>query len=123
METYDIFDGSDWIAETLTTESRRWTIVSTNNRPWLDISGASRALGLSVGSEAHAVKVVNLRSNVIPVSLTLRGVHIDKVDQIALRIPQLVLASEAANESEKRTTVRSCLTSSAGFLSWPPIAS
>lgn len=91
-------------AETLTTESRRWTIVSTNNRPWLDISGASRALGLSVGSEAHAVKVVNLRSNVIPVSLTLRDVHIDKVDQIALRIPQLVLASEAANESEKRTT-------------------
>ncbi len=81
METYDIFDGIDWIAETATGEPPGMAIVPTNGRPWLRIPCGSRSLQLHAGSETHATKVTNLRSNVIPAPLALRAVHIDKVDQ------------------------------------------
>ena len=82
METYDIFDGIDWIAETLSDEPRELSMVSSNGRPWLRTQSASRALGVFAGQETHAIKVINLRTNVIPAPLHLRGLHIDKVDQI-----------------------------------------
>jgi transglutaminase-like putative cysteine protease len=82
METYDIFDGIDWIAETLSDEPRELSMVSSTGRPWLRTQSASRALGVFAGQETHAIKVINLRTNVIPAPLHLRGLHIDKVDQI-----------------------------------------
>ena len=82
METYDIFDGIDWIAETLNDEPRGLTMETSYGRPWVQIPSASRALGVFAGQETHAVKVINLRTNVIPASLDLRGLNIDNVDQI-----------------------------------------
>ncbi|RLS40070.1 MAG: transglutaminase domain-containing protein [Planctomycetota bacterium] len=82
METYDIFDGIDWIAETLSDEPRELSMVSSNGRPWLRVPRSSRALEFFVGHETHAIKVINLRTNVIPAPLHFRGLHIDKVDQI-----------------------------------------
>ena len=38
METYDVFDGIDWIAETLTSEPRSMAIIPTNGRPWLRVT-------------------------------------------------------------------------------------
>ena len=84
METYDIFDGIDWIAETLKDEPRGLAIESSYGRPWLKFPCASRALGVFAGQETHAVKVINLRTNVIPAALELRALHIDKVDQIGM---------------------------------------
>lgn len=84
METYDIFDGIDWIAETLTDEPRGLSLVSSNGRPWLRIPCASRALEVFAEQETHAIKVINLRTNVIPAPLDLRGLHIDKVDQVEM---------------------------------------
>jgi len=81
METYDVFDGIDWIAETKTGEPPGLAIVPTNGRPWLQVPCGSRSLGLHSGSETHAMKVINLRSNVIPAPLDLRALHIDKVDR------------------------------------------
>lgn len=81
METYDVFDGIDWVAETLTDEPPGMAIVPTNGRPWLRVSCGSRSLQLYAGSEIHAIKVINLRTNVIPTPLDLRAVHIDQVDR------------------------------------------
>ena len=81
METYDLFDGIDWIAEKKTGEPSGMAIVPTNGRPWLRVPCGSRSLGLYAGSETHAMKVINLRSNVIPAPLDLRALHIDKVDR------------------------------------------
>ena len=81
METYDVFDGIDWIAESLTNELRSMAITSTDGRPWLQIPCGSRGLQLHAGAETHAIKVINLRTNVIPTPLDLRAVHIDKVDR------------------------------------------
>lgn len=84
METYDIFDGIDWIAETLTDEPRGLAMKSSYGRPWLQIPSTSRAPGVFAAQETHAVKVINLRTSVIPAPLDLRGLHIDKVDQISM---------------------------------------
>jgi len=81
MEVYDVFDGIDWIAETLTSEPPRLAIVPAHGRPWLRVPCGSRGLELHAGAEAHAIKVINFRSNVIPAPLDLRNLHIDKVDQ------------------------------------------
>ena len=53
METYDIFDGIDWIAETLSDEPRELSMVSSNGRPWLRTQSASRALGVFAGQETQ----------------------------------------------------------------------
>ncbi len=81
METYDIFDGIDWIAEAPNDNPPGMAIVPTDGRPWLRVPCGSRSLGLYAGTETHAIKVINLRSNVIPAPLDLRALHIDKVDQ------------------------------------------
>jgi len=81
METYDIFDGIEWIAETTTGEPPGMAIVPTNGRPWLRVPCGSRGLGLYAGTDTHAIKVINLRSNVIPAPLDLRALHIDRVDR------------------------------------------
>jgi hypothetical protein len=81
METYDVFDGVDWIAETLTGEAPALAIVPAYGRPWLRVPCGSRGLGLHAGAETHAIKVINFRSNVIPTPLDLRGLHIDKANQ------------------------------------------
>jgi transglutaminase-like putative cysteine protease len=82
METYDVFDGKNWIAETLDEAPRPLTIASSHGRPWLRIPRTGHASEIYAGRETHAVKVINLRTNVIPAPLDLRGLHIDKVDRI-----------------------------------------
>jgi len=81
METYDVFDGIDWIAETLTSAPRSMAIIPTNGRPWLRLPCGSRGLQLHADPETHAIKVINLRSNVIPAPLDLQALHIDQVDR------------------------------------------
>lgn len=84
METYDIFDGIDWIAETGSVEPRELVMQSSYGRPWVQIPCGSRSLGVFAELETHAVKVINLRTNVIPAPLELRALHVDKVDQVSM---------------------------------------
>ena len=70
-----------WFPETVTKGSRGIAIVSSDGRPWLRVPCGNRHLNLYAGNESHAIKVINLRSNVIPAPLDLRALHIDKVDR------------------------------------------
>lgn len=81
MEIYDVFDGVDWIPEEPLEHPPGMAIVPTHGKPWLRVPCGSRSLGLYADPETHAVKIINLKSNVIPAPLELRAVHIDKVDQ------------------------------------------
>ncbi len=81
METYDVFDGIDWFAETLKSKPRSIAIIPTNGRPWLRVRCRSRGLQLHADPETHAIQVINLRSNVIPAPLDLQALHIDQVDR------------------------------------------
>ncbi len=81
MEIYDVFDGVDWIPELPQEHPPGMAIVPTHGKPWLRVPCGSRSLGLFSDLETHAVKVINLKSNVIPAPLELRAVHIEKVEQ------------------------------------------
>lgn len=81
MEIYDVFDGLAWIPEKPPEHPPGMAIVPTHGKPWLRVPCGSRSLGLYSHQETHAVKVINLKSNIIPAPLELRAVHIDKVEQ------------------------------------------
>ena len=81
MEIYDVFDGVDWIPELPPEHPPGMAIVPTHGRPWLRVPCGSRSLGLYSDPETHAVKIINLKSNVIPAPLELRAINIDKVDR------------------------------------------
>lgn len=87
METYDIFDGVDWIAEVEEAdEPRQLEMTMMAGKHWLKLSTHyyHQHLGIYSRTEAHAVKVINLRSPVIPAPLELRGVHVDRVDDASM---------------------------------------
>lgn len=81
MEIYDVFDGISWIPDKPPEHPPGMAIVPTHGRPWLRVPCGSRSLGLSSDVETHAIKIINLKSNVIPAPLELRAINIDKVDQ------------------------------------------
>ena len=84
MEIYDVFDGVDWIPEQPLEHPPGMAIVPTHGKPWLRVPCGSRSLGLYSDLETHAVKIINLKSNVIPAPLELRAINIDKVDQSSM---------------------------------------
>jgi transglutaminase-like putative cysteine protease len=85
MEVYDIFDGVDWIADVEETDQPRGLYLSTlAMKPWIRLPNHSTQLDIHSPVESHAVKVINLRSPVIPAPLELRAVHIDKVDDVTM---------------------------------------
>lgn len=81
MEIYDVFDGVNWIPEQPPAHPPGMAIVPTHGRPWLRVPCGSRSLGLYSDLETHAVRIINLKSNVIPAPLELRAINIDRVDQ------------------------------------------
>jgi protein-glutamine gamma-glutamyltransferase len=84
MEVYDVFDGIDWIPEETPVSDHGMAIVSTNGKPWLRVPCGGRGLEIHAGADTHAIKIINLRSPVIPAPLDLRALHIDKVDEAEL---------------------------------------
>lgn len=81
MEVYDVYDGLDWYPEAEDQELHGMAVLTLGGRPWLRIPCGNRSLGLFCHAETHAIKVVNLRTNLIPSPLDLRGIHIDRVDR------------------------------------------
>ncbi|MBL8815078.1 MAG: transglutaminase domain-containing protein [Planctomyces sp.] len=84
METYDVYDGIDWYPEAEDHGMHGMALLTLGGKPWLRIPCGNRSLGLFGHSETHAIKVVNLRTNLIPSPLDLRGIHIDKMDRADL---------------------------------------
>ncbi len=82
FELYDLFDGISWTPEEPSADALPALQMTTlNERPWLRVPGGSRGLDLYSPPETHAVKIINLKSSVIPCPPDTRGIHIDRVDQ------------------------------------------
>jgi transglutaminase-like putative cysteine protease len=80
LESFDLYDGVDWIPEELPPDPPRLRIETIQGRPWLRTSRAS-GYDFFAAPEVHAVKVVDLDTCCIPTPNELTGVHIDQVAQ------------------------------------------
>lgn len=88
METYDVFVGIDWIAETRSRKPIGMAIVPSSGRPWLRVPCESRRSDLFGEAETHVIKVINLRSDVIPAQ---RGMMFRHANSIGAAFVLLIL--------------------------------
>lgn len=81
MVTYDRFDGERWYPEPDSTYQPPLGMTESQGKPWLALPDRGESREFLGPAELHAIKIVNLDSNRIPVPLFLHGVHIDRVDR------------------------------------------
>lgn len=79
MESYDCFDGQRWEHQTNWDEATP-TLTTRFDKPWMVMRRGSAAIFR--GEHAHALKVINLKTNRIPAPPHLTELHIDKVDRL-----------------------------------------
>lgn len=89
LELYDTFDGVNWHAEPESSPSETPTMnmVKEAERAWLRLPDRSKSWEFLGPAETHAVKIVQLETNVIPAPLHLHGVHIADVDRLDMFKP------------------------------------
>jgi protein-glutamine gamma-glutamyltransferase len=83
-EVFDLFDGVTWYPVDPESEERtpQLEMKTRNGRPWLTIEGPPGGLEYFAASENHAIKIVHLKSNRLPTPAHLRGVHIDRLQDV-----------------------------------------
>lgn len=83
QDVFDLFDGVTWYPVPMQENETqpRLTMETTGPRPWLRWSEPVASFEIFGPVEPHAVKVVHLKTNIIPTPLSLRGVHIDQLDR------------------------------------------
>lgn len=90
LELYDTFDGINWTAEPgpiSSSEPPDMKMVKESGRDWLRLPDRSKNWEFLGPAETHAVKIIQLETNVIPAPLHLHGVHIADVDRPDLYKP------------------------------------
>ncbi|MEZ6066753.1 MAG: hypothetical protein R3B90_13840 [Planctomycetaceae bacterium] len=82
MQTYALFDGIDWIPESVPEPHRlpELRIVKLDGKPWLQLDDQQRWAPYLAEAETHAIKPVRLGSAEIPAPVHLHGIHIDMVE-------------------------------------------
>lgn len=83
VETFDRFDGVEWHAEPPAGGDMidpRLSIEPVAGRPWLRIESLVARDGYAA-PETHALRVVHLRGNRIPLPNRVTGLHIDRLDR------------------------------------------
>jgi len=81
LETYDLFDGETWYAEAESELSDPLIVDDSTGRPWIKPLHGPIPYEFYAKPETHAIKVVWLETNRIPMPPHLLGVHIDLVDR------------------------------------------
>lgn len=83
METYDLFDGIQWYAESTPHDSNPITLTprAIHERTWLVLPHRYRALPLFGATRTHAVKLVHLVTDRVPSPLHLHAVHVDLLER------------------------------------------
>ncbi len=85
LEHYDRFDGINWHVdptEYVPAETCLKMVKDVSGRDWLKLPERLPTRTFFTEAETHAVKVVQLETNVIPSPSFLHGVHIDRVDRL-----------------------------------------
>jgi protein-glutamine gamma-glutamyltransferase len=81
LELFDLFDGIHWHPEPEPGYRPPLEMKPSRRRHWVKLPDRVEAWDFLGPAEAHAVKVVNLETNVIPAPLHLHGVAISDVDR------------------------------------------
>lgn len=81
LERLTEFDGRTWTLGTQQTAPRPLTMRNELGRAWVDL-GHTLPDFIRRGTESHALKIINLKSNRIPSPPQLTGLSIDRVDQL-----------------------------------------
>uniref|UniRef100_A0A7C4QQ38 Transglutaminase-like domain-containing protein n=1 Tax=Schlesneria paludicola TaxID=360056 RepID=A0A7C4QQ38_9PLAN len=83
-EVFDLFDGVDWYPADPDPEERqpKLTMVRTGERSWLQVDRGYAPCEYLAPAEAHAVKIVHLQTNRLPLPLHWWGVHIDLLHEV-----------------------------------------
>ncbi|QDT56580.1 Transglutaminase-like superfamily protein [Caulifigura coniformis] len=79
-EVYDDFDGDAWKASPASRKEAA-EVCEIDGKPWLRLRDSARFRSDLGEAETHALKIVRMDTNVIPLPLNAHGVHIDRVDR------------------------------------------
>lgn len=82
MQFFDVFDGIDWIPEDNRLVRTPLQMAHTGDRHWLNIMKSRNIDGLFGHRETHAVKIINLKGNMIPSPPHTAAVSINQVDRV-----------------------------------------
>ncbi len=80
-ERYDSFDGATWLHEGKDKSTPQLAMNEIDDKPWLEFMTVP--VHWRVGTERHAVKVINFRSPRLPSPPLLAAVHIDRVNRLS----------------------------------------
>ncbi|MFK7822041.1 MAG: transglutaminase-like domain-containing protein [Planctomycetaceae bacterium] len=82
MTTYDIFDGVDWFPSEPELVDRSMKMVHAGDRDWMRVTPGRGVHDVFSHRETHAVKVINLKGNVIPTPPHADAISIELVDRL-----------------------------------------
>ncbi|MEW4489937.1 transglutaminase-like domain-containing protein [Thalassoglobus sp. JC818] len=80
-QIYDLFDGISWYPQKQRLHHKPFEISESAGKPWLRLHDAGEFHEFLGPAETHALKIINLDTNVIPSPLYTHGIHIDLVDR------------------------------------------
>ncbi len=80
LESYDEFNGTTWEQRLEWKEPYEPTLKTRDGHPWVQLRRPGTATVLR-GEQLHSLKVINLKTNRVPISPNLAAVHIDLVDR------------------------------------------
>jgi protein-glutamine gamma-glutamyltransferase len=80
LEVFDRYDGIDWFPAELDEFKPGLSLETLNGRPWLSVSRPAE-LDLYGVPEVHALKIVHLDTNRIPVPTQFLRLHLDRLDR------------------------------------------
>jgi protein-glutamine gamma-glutamyltransferase len=82
LQVYDVFDGVNWYPEEQNEAPEPLQMVTTQGKPWVTRTDRRELWSFLGPAETHAIKVVNLDTDIVPAPLYLHGIHIDLVDRL-----------------------------------------
>ncbi len=80
LERYDAFDGATWFHEAEDRTAPRLVMDEADDNPWLECTATAKRWVL--GTERHALKIINFRSARFPSPPLLCAVHIDRINRL-----------------------------------------
>lgn len=80
LESYDVFDGVNWVPEPLPARPQALKIETLAGRPWLRLPAGLDDLYSQ--PEIHALKIIGIDTNRVPTPNRLLGLHLDHVDRL-----------------------------------------
>jgi len=82
LETFDLFDGESWFpTEASEHSSSLIRLLPRDGKSWIAVDDVAPTNEIYDSGEQHVVKVINLKTDRMPLPINAMAFHIDRVDQ------------------------------------------